>query len=104
MVTTLKLQTFSLLLELREQSALLTDFVVLSLIQIQPPQLLKQQHVLLQLHSKLALHLHFDEGESLVAAAAPDLNKGENVASARLEANEGYGYSGFYMAYWIISC
>jgi len=48
--------------------------------------------------------VHFDEGESLVdtKAATPDLNKGENVVD--LETNEGYGYSGFYMAYWMNSC
>jgi hypothetical protein len=50
--------------------------------------------------------VHFDEGESLTdtASATPDLNKGENVASTGLETNEGYGYSGFYMAYWMNSC
>ena len=50
--------------------------------------------------------VHFDEGESLVdtAAAAPDLNKGENLDSTALETNEGFAYSGFYMAYWMNSC
>jgi len=50
--------------------------------------------------------VHFDEGESLVATATatPNLNKGENVGSTALETNEGFGYSGFYMAYWMNSC
>jgi len=50
--------------------------------------------------------VHFDEGESLVATATatPNLNNGENVGSTAIETQEGYGYSGFYMAYWMNSC
>merc|ERR1712106_1015252 len=48
--------------------------------------------------------VHFDEGESLAATAAatPKLNEGENIASTGIAAGgDGYGYSGFWLAYWM---
>jgi len=51
--------------------------------------------------------VHFDEGESLTATAAatPKLNEGENIASTGIAAGgDGYGYSGFWLAYWMNAC
>jgi hypothetical protein len=52
------------------------------------------------------LSVHFDEGESLVDTAASNsaLKKGENVATADLKTGDGYGYSGFWLAYWMNAC
>jgi len=50
--------------------------------------------------------VHFDEGESLVdtKAANDALKKGENVDSTDLTTGDGYGYSGFWLAYWMNEC
>merc|ERR1711970_152591 len=54
--------------------------------------------------------VHFDEGESLVGTdptgkvAAGAFKKGENVAEADLATGDGYGYSGFWLAYWQNAC
>ena len=52
------------------------------------------------------LGVHFDEGESLVDtnAANDALTKGENVATTDLKTGDGYGYSGFWLAYWKNAC
>jgi hypothetical protein len=50
--------------------------------------------------------VHFDEGESLVATAqTAKFNEGENVKSTSIAAGgDGYGYSGFWLAYWQNAC
>jgi len=51
--------------------------------------------------------VHFDEGESLVATeqAAKKFNLGENIGSTNIAAGgDGYGYSGFWLAYWMNAC
>jgi len=50
--------------------------------------------------------VHFDEGESLVdtKVATDERTKGENVLSTDLTTGQGYGYSGFWFAYWQNSC
>ena len=46
--------------------------------------------------------VHFDEEESILAATANNLNKAENDPLAT--AGAGYGYSGFWLAYWQNAC
>ena len=46
--------------------------------------------------------VHFDEEESILATTTMNLNKAENDPLATSGA--GYGYSGFWMAYWQNAC
>ena len=46
--------------------------------------------------------VHFDSEESILATTAANLEKSENDALATLGA--GYGYSGFWLNYWQLSC
>jgi hypothetical protein len=50
--------------------------------------------------------VHFDEGESLVDTKVDSAarKKGENLDSGDIATGDGYGYSGFWLAYWQNAC
>jgi len=56
--------------------------------------------------SPFRIGVHFDEGESLVDTEADKAaqKKGENILIANLIADQGFAYSGFWLAYWMNSC
>ena len=50
--------------------------------------------------------VHLDQGEVLAVdpGASDKLDKVENLDTTKLAKNEGLGYTGFYMAYWMNAC